>query len=117
VSLSEADIQKAVFSHLRTRAMPDAVYWHCPNDKKARRKAGYREGAHDVHIVLGGRFYSIELKKDKGRPTEAQLDFRDDINRAGGFAVVAEGLQQALYILEAWGIIRPEHNHNGGGDV
>jgi hypothetical protein len=115
VSLSEADIQKAVFANLRKRAMPDAVYWHCPNDKASRRKSGYREGVHDVHVVLGGRFYSIELKKDKGGvASEAQLEFRDDINRAGGFAVVAEGLQQALYILEAWNIIRPEHNHNTG---
>jgi hypothetical protein len=115
--MTESEIQKAVFSHLRTRAMPDAVYWHCPNDKASRRKSGYREGVHDVHVVLGGRFYSIELKKDKGGvASEAQLEFRDDINRAGGFAVVAEGLQQAIYILEAWNIIRPEHNHNTGAE-
>jgi hypothetical protein len=114
VSLSEADIQKAVFSHLRTRAMPDATFWGVHQSPAARRMAGYLEGVHDVHALHKGRFYTIELKADKGRPTEAQLEFRDRINRGGGFSVVAEGLDQALYILEAWGIIRPEHNHNAG---
>ncbi len=32
--------------------------------------------------------------------------FRDAINTAGGFSVVAEGLPQALCILEAWGLLR-----------
>jgi hypothetical protein len=110
--MTEADIQKAVFSHLRTRAMPDAVFWAVHNSPGARRMAGYLEGVHDVHALHAGRFYTIELKKDGGRPTEAQLEFRDRINRGGGFSVVAEGLDQALYILEAWGIIRAEHDSN-----
>jgi hypothetical protein len=112
--LSESEIQRAVFSHLRERAMPGAVFWHVPNDKSSRRKAGYLEGVHDVHALHKGRFYTIELKKDKGRPTEKQIEFRDRVNGAGGFAVVAEGLPQALCILESWGILRPAHNHNAG---
>jgi hypothetical protein len=112
--LTEAQIQRAVFDNLRKRGMPDAVFWAVHNSPGARRMAGYLEGVHDVHALHKGRFYTVELKKDKGRPTEAQLEFRDRVNRGGGFSVVAEGLDQALYILEAWGIIRPEHNHNSG---
>ena len=106
--LSEAQIQRAVFDNLRRRAMPGAVFWHVPNDKSSRRKAGYLEGCHDVHALYRGKFYTVELKKDGGRPTVAQLEFRDRINNAGGFSVVAEGLPQALCCFEAWGIIRKE---------
>jgi hypothetical protein len=114
--LTEAQIQRAVFDNLRKRGMPDAVFWAVHNSPGARRMAGYLEGVPDVHIVHGGRFYAIELKKDGGRPTEPQLAVVSRINAAGGFSVVAEGLQKALYILEAWNIIRPEHNHNSGAE-
>jgi hypothetical protein len=113
--LTEADIQKAVFANLRRRAKPGVVYWHVPNDKSSRRHAGYLEGAHDVHVLHQGRFYTIELKTKKGRTTVPQLEFRDRINNGGGFSVVAAGLDRALNILEDWGIIRPEHNHNAVG--
>jgi hypothetical protein len=102
----EGEIQRAVFRHLARCAMPGAVYWHCPNDKSSRRKAGYLAGAHDVMILHRGKFYSIELKVPKRAPTEDQLKFRDRINAAGGYSFVAHGLDQALAALEAWGIVR-----------
>ena len=104
--MTENEIQKAVFANLRARAMPGAVFWHVPNDKSSRRKSGYLEGVHDVHALYRGKFYTVELKKEKGRVTEAQLEFRDRINAAGGYSVVAEGLDRALGIFEAWGILR-----------
>lgn len=105
----EGEIQKAVFNELRSRAMPSAVYWHCPNDKRSRRKSGYRAGVSDVAIVYRGKFYAIELKKAKGGvASDDQLKFVSDINNAGGFAFVAEGLDQAIAGLVAWGIIRKE---------
>jgi hypothetical protein len=110
--MTESEIQKAVFANLRTRAMPDATFWAVHNSPAARRMAGYLEGVPDVHIVHAGRFYAIELKKDGGRPTEPQLTVISRINKSGGFSCVAEGLQQAIYILEAWGIIRAEHDSN-----
>jgi len=104
--VTEAEIQKDVFRNLARRGMPGAVYWHTPNDKSARRKSGYREGVADVSVVYRGGYYAMELKKDGGRPSEAQLRFVADVQRAGGFAVIAEGRDQALACLEAWGIIR-----------
>ena len=107
--MTEAEIQKDVFRNLARRGMPGAVYWHTPNDKSARRKSGYRAGVSDVAVVYRGKFYAIELKKAKGGViSEDQLKFVSDINNAGGFAFVAEGLAQAIAELEAWGIIRKE---------
>lgn len=103
----EGEIQKAVFAHLKDRGAPGVVFWHCPNDKAARRKSGFRAGVSDVNAVHRGKFYAVELKKAKGGvPSEDQLEFVSDINAAGGYAVVAEGLPQALACLEAWGLIR-----------
>jgi hypothetical protein len=112
--VTEADIQKAVFSHLRTRAMPDAVFWAVHNSPGARRMAGYLEGVHDVHIWHRGNFFTLELKTENGRPTEAQLKFRDRINGTGGYSMVVHGLDRALRCLVDWGVLKPEHNHNGG---
>lgn len=105
--MTEAEIQKAVFSHLKKRALPGVAFWHCPNDKSSRRKAGYTEGASDLMAVCRGNFYAIELKKDGGRPTDRQLEFLANVNSAGGYGVVAEGLTEALRILVAWGLMRP----------
>ena len=104
--MTEAEIQKDVFDHLRARGVPGVVFWHVPNDKASRRKAGYRSGVSDVNAVHRGKFYAMELKKDGGRPTEEQLTFISEINSAGGYAFVAEGRDQALACLEAWGLLR-----------
>ena len=106
--MTESEIQKAVFEHLRTRGAPKAVFWHVPNDKSSRRKAGYRAGVHDVHVVHGGKFFSLELKTDKGQVQVEQLSFRDRIHDAGGYSHIAYGLSEALTWLEACGVIRKE---------
>jgi len=104
--LTEAEIQRAVFAEIRSRGMPGVVAWPVPNNREARRTVGFRAGVHDVHALHRGKFYTIELKKDGGRPSEEQLEFRDAVNSAGGFSVIAEGLPEALAILEAWNLVR-----------
>ena len=106
--MTENEIQKAVFQHLRERAFNGAVYWHPPNDKASRRKAGFRAGVSDVNVLHEGKFYAIELKKPGGNATIDQMQFVSDVNSAGGYAFIAHGLDQALKGLELWNIIRPE---------
>lgn len=103
----EGQIQKAVFAALNKRGAPGVVFWHTPNDRMSRRKSGYRAGVADVSVVHRGKYYAIELKKQKGGvASEDQLRFISDINAAGGFAFVAEGEGEALAGLEALGILR-----------
>lgn len=104
--MTEAEIQRGVFAEIRARGMPGVVAWAVPNNPMSRRTVGFRRGAHDVHALHRGKFYTVELKKDGGRPSEEQLEFRDDINNAGGFSVIAEGLPEAICILESWGLLR-----------
>lgn len=111
--LSELEIHKAVVANLRALCTPGALYWHTPNDAKRSYKTasrlksmGMRAGVSDIIAVHQGEIFALELKADKGRPTESQLEFLDDLRAAGGHGAVAEGLDEALACLEAWDILR-----------
>jgi hypothetical protein len=117
----EATIQRAICEHLRLRAKPNCVWWHTPNGaylggKRTPKGAaiqgaimkslGVRAGVADLCFLHNGVFYALELKAPGGRSTEAQIKFRDDVNRAGGFASEAVGIDAALAVLESWNLLR-----------
>ncbi len=106
--MTESEIQKRVLDALKGRSMPGVVYWHTPHNRSSRRFSGYRAGVSDISLVLRGRYHAVELKREDGVASPEQLQFLADINAAGGLGIVAQGLEQALYILEAWGILRKE---------
>ena len=108
----EAQIQKAVLAHLKARGAKDMVYWHTPNGGKrnvieaVRFKAmGVRPGVSDLIFLRNGEAFALELKAADGRPTENQLKFLSDFRNAGGHAVCAEGLNEAIAILETWKLL------------
>lgn len=117
----EDDIQKAVVSHLRARGVPGLVFWHTPNSSKLGgkrtkdgvpleairlKKMGFRAGVSDLTLVHAHNIYALELKAPGGRPSEKQLEFIEDMERAGAFTCVCEGIDRALKTLEAWGLLR-----------
>lgn len=104
--MTEAEIQRAVFAEIASRGMPGVVAWAVPNNREARRTVGFKAGVSDVNAVHRGKFYAMELKKDGGRPSQEQLEYIAAINIAGGYAFVAEGRDQAIACLEAWGLLR-----------
>jgi hypothetical protein len=54
-----------------------------------------------VGIHIGsGRFVAIEAKVDNNQPTEAQIDFIDRVNAAGGIAFPAWSVSQVEQRLE-----------------
>lgn len=106
--MTESEIQKLLFATVKKRKFPSAMVWHVPNDKRSRTKAGFLKGIQDVHCLHKGKFYAIELKADNGRVSEDQYRVKDMTNAAGGFAFVAEGLDEAIEALVQWGIIRKE---------
>lgn len=109
----EDGIQRAVFQHIRARGVPGLVAWHTPNGGKRKpieaaifKGLGVRAGVSDIIAVHAGKIFALELKADGGRPTETQLEFLADIERAGAFTAIATGVDQALATLEAWGLLR-----------
>ncbi len=108
----EDNIQRAVCDHLRLRANPGVVWFAVPNGGRrnvreaARMKGmGVTAGVADLILMYNRNFYALELKSAKGRPTEAQLVFRDAVNKAGGYASIAWGIDEALGALERWGLV------------
>ena len=105
--MNEAQIQKAVFEHLKKRGVPGVIAWHVPNGPEARRRVGYRAGVPDVTIVTPTETFFLELKRAKGKASAEQLAVVSEINRGKpGRAYIADGLDDAIVWMELQGILR-----------
>ncbi len=110
----EQALQRAVVEHLRLRGVKGLVFFHVPNGGARRRieagilkGMGVRAGVSDLILVHAGKIFAMEFKAPGGRATEAQMAFLSDIDAAGAFTAMPEGLDAALATLEAWGLLRP----------
>jgi hypothetical protein len=109
--VTEQQIQKAVFAHLRARAAPRAFFWHPfsggfrrPKEAAIYKGLGAIAGLPDVMVVYQGKLYCLELKVEGGRLSEAQEQVLVRLREAGAFASHVHGLDQALAWLEAHGL-------------
>jgi hypothetical protein len=109
----EQQIQRAVFEHLRTRAAPGVFAFHPANggyrkpiEAAILKGMGVRAGVPDIIAIRGGRTYALELKADGGRLSESQERVLIEMRAAGAMATHAHGLDQALRVLEGWGLLR-----------
>lgn len=110
---AEQQIHRAIAQHLRTRAVPGLVWFHVPNggqrgkiEAAILKSMGVRAGVSDFIFVHDSKVYALELKAEGGRATESQMQFLADIDRAGAFTALPEGLTAALQTLESWGLLR-----------
>lgn len=91
----EKDFQKYVVSRLR----------HIPNMCLFNIHGGqFNVGIPDLLGCYDGKFFAIELKIKKGKPTPLQLQRLTDIRHAGGIQGVAKNWGEVKYILETGGI-------------
>ena len=121
----EDAIQIAVADQLRARAKTGVVWWHTPNGArlggkfvkakngksfpiqgKRLKKFGVRAGVSDILAFFNGEMFCLELKAPGGRPSEGQLEFLSDMQEQGAYGCIAEGLNEAIAVLEAWGLLR-----------
>jgi hypothetical protein len=110
---SEQAIQRAVCEHLRQRSASGVVWWHTPNGgRRSPVEAaifaglGVRAGVSDLILLRHGKAFALELKTERGRPSAAQMQFISEFRAAGGEASIANGLDEAMRLLEAWGLLR-----------
>jgi len=109
----EQQAHQALVMHLRQRGVPGLVFlhpanggWRRPVEAAIFKSLGVRAGAPDLLIYYAGRSYALELKAPGGKATENQLKFLDDLDAAGVITCISEGLDAALSVLEAWGLLR-----------
>ena len=111
--MTEQQIQKAIFAHLKQRAVPGAFFWHPfsggfrkPKEAAIYKGLGAIAGLPDVIIVKDGRIFAIELKTTTGRLTDTQRDTHEAMQRAGVTVAVCFGLDAALAQLQEWRLFR-----------
>jgi hypothetical protein len=109
----EQTIQRAVVAHLKARGAPGLVWTHVPLGGYRKpvegaifKGLGVRAGVSDLLLWHRGRAFALELKAEGGRPTEQQMQFVSDFNAAGGFGTIASGIDEAIRVLETWGLLR-----------
>lgn len=111
--LSEYEIQKAVFTHLKTRA-PDGLFAFHPKNggihQRGRRSGinagqGVVSGVPDIIILHAGRTFGLELKTEKGKVSPEQFETMKRMSHAGATCTVTFGLDHALAWLEDNGLL------------
>jgi hypothetical protein len=110
---AEAAIQRQVFEHYRARGAPNTFMFAVPNGGKRGlveavnfKREGVTAGVPDIIAIRSGEVFGLELKAAKGKLSPAQKDVQRRMRDAGSFVGNAKGLDEALYILEFWGILR-----------
>jgi len=90
-SRPEQQIQRALFEHLRLRGARQIYAFHPANGGARRsveaailRGLGVKPGTPDVIAFHRGKVFAIELKSERGRTTDSQLQAIEDIRAAGG---------------------------------
>jgi hypothetical protein len=112
-SRPEDQIQRAVFDHFRARSAPGVFAFHPANggfrkpiEAKILRGLGVRAGVPDIIAIKDGRCYALEIKAPGAKLSPAQEDALIALREAGAMATHCHGLDQALRVLEGWGLLR-----------
>ena len=84
---SEAEITRAIRYLLKSQGI-----WHY----KVLGGFGTVKGIPDIIGCFGGRLIAIEVKTKKGKLSPEQEIHIDRINKAGGLAFVARGIQDVI---------------------
>jgi len=111
--VSEQQHHMALVKHLQVRTKPGVFWCHIPNGEyRAKVTAailsgmGVKRGVPDLLFIDNGKTFFLELKREGGRRSDAQNAVHAELRRAGAVVDTACGLDEALDVLEAWGLIR-----------
>ena len=93
----EADIKKSIIEYLKIRknlVIPQRTIG-------LKTENGYipamRRGVSDIiGCTPTGKFFAIEVKTEKGRPTQEQLDFLVDVQRHEGIVFIARSVNDVV---------------------
>lgn len=120
--MSEAALQTHICKLLNAYGRQDICWFAVPNGEKRSPKTaarlkqqGVRPGASDLCFIIDGTFHGLELKTETGRMSQAQEQFQENTNRAGGLYCCAYGLNEAIAMLIDISAFRPNIHINVAG--
>ena len=68
---------------------------------------GVRAGLPDILLSINGRLHGLELKRERGgRVSPEQIAMHAELTAAGAIVATAQGLDKAILIPTAWGVLR-----------
>lgn len=87
--ITESDIQAAIKEYLQ---------WHGWMVVKIHQSLGSYKGIADLYALKDGQHVWIEVKMPKGKLSEYQERFRDDILQHGGTYIVARSVEDVEHL-------------------
>jgi hypothetical protein len=113
--LTENQIQRAVFAHIRQRGAANVFGFHPRNGSQDQRRLaginsglGVISGVPDVIVIKASIPFVLELKSATGKLSPEQARVLGEMRAAGCETGVAHGLDAAIAWLEERGILRGE---------
>lgn len=104
--MRESEITKAVMQHWRKLGVPNSLVACIPNAMSAGQY-GLTKGLPDLLVAAPDLPVGfIELKTDKGKPSEAQLEFKAMCLKLGIPYALTFGRDAPIRVLEAWKVVR-----------
>ena len=112
--LPENAVQRAVFRHIKARGVPGLFAFHPKNGGSHQRGKrapinsglGVVSGVPDIILIHAGKTYAIELKTERGKLSDGQNAVLGRLLAAGADVSVARGLDEAIAVLERWGLLK-----------
>lgn len=109
----EQQIQRAVVQHLQQRGAKGLAFFHVPNGGYRRpveaailKGIGAKPGIPDLCLIHDGKPFFLELKAPGGKTSINQTEAALELEAAGARCGIAVGLDNALMVLESWGLLR-----------
>jgi hypothetical protein len=113
VRRAEQAIQAAVCEHLRRRAQTNVFWcavpnggWRTKSEARIFVGLGVTPGVPDLLAVHRGRTFGLEIKAPGGRLSAVQRSVHAALCAAGADVATAWSLDEALAVLERWGLLR-----------
>lgn len=89
----EKDLQNKVISVFK-KVFKEDMWFSKISDR-------YNRGIPDIVGCVCGRFFGLELKRDKGRPSELQLYTINRIEKAGGTVCIVRTVEESLMTIKS----------------
>jgi len=103
--MRESQIQRAVIAHWKALGLADTLVAAIPN-AGSLGQAGLTKGLADLLVLAPGLPVGfIELKAEKGRPSAAQIVFKEHCERLSIPYALTHGRDEPIAVLEDWRVV------------